>query len=88
MAITTGGTDGAIQVPELKLCDSSMIHSYGYDAVSIRLFVRFKHERKLYLYEGVTPGLYQRMCDAESVGGFFKREIQPKYSGELLKEGD
>ncbi len=72
----------------MVLCESAMIHSFGYDAQAHQLFVRFVHGRKLYRYDSFPEDQYQSMREAVSPGKFFSQRVVKIYQGEYIKESD
>lgn len=59
--------------------DSTSIRSVGYDAVKRELYVEFVESGDTYVYTGVGPKTIHALVTAESVGGYFNREIRPRY---------
>jgi len=66
--------------------DSSMIHSYGYDAATKTLYVRFIRGMKLYSYANFPEDLYQTMRQAVSAGKFFNQRVVKVYTGVFVPE--
>ncbi len=60
----------------LTPCESSQIHSHGYDAESKTLAVLFRGGKKVYHYPNVEPDLAQKFSAAESRGKFFGQHIK------------
>ncbi len=58
-------------------CESSQIQSYGYDAASKTLAVRFQRGQKVYHYPNVEPDLAAQFIGAESKGKAFGQFIKP-----------
>lgn len=65
---------------ERQQVDSSVIVAVGYDAGSAILEVVFRTGRT-YRYFRVPASAYQALMHAQSVGGYFNREIRPRYHG-------
>ena len=60
--------------------DSSVIVAVGYDDGGHVLEVVFRTGRT-YRYFRVPPKAYDRLIHAKSIGGYFNREIRPRYKG-------
>ncbi|GAB4454705.1 MAG: hypothetical protein Kow00120_24440 [Anaerolineae bacterium] len=58
--------------------DSSMISAFRYDAAEEVLEVIF-NSGGVYQYYGVTPDVYEGLCDAESKGSFMREFIIDMY---------
>jgi hypothetical protein len=56
---------------------SSMIKSIGYE--DGRLYVQFKNNL-VYSYDEVPEEYFEDLLDAESIGGFFHRNIKDEFS--------
>jgi hypothetical protein len=72
--VTTSG-----DVPPLVPVASSSIRAVGYDAATHRLYVRF-HSGELYAYADVPRRVHRELMAAGSVGGYFNREVRPRYA--------
>ena len=73
----------------MTLCpDSKVIHSYGYDAETKALFIRFVHGRKLYRYDNFPVDLHHGMREAVSAGKFFQQRIVKLYDGKYINEAE
>jgi hypothetical protein len=57
---------------------SSVIASLEYNPASRTLEVEF-HSGRMYQYFGVPKSEYQALLKAPSLGGYFNREIKPRY---------
>lgn len=65
-------------------CNSSQIHSYGYDAATGTLALQFKRKDaegnrvggSVYHYDNVPAELYAEFCAAESKGAYFGSHIK------------
>ena len=66
-------------VPALVPVASSSIRAVGYDAATLRLYVRF-HSGDTYVYEWVSPRAHRALMNAESIGAHFNREIRPRHA--------
>ena len=66
-------------------CKSSQVKGYGYDAASRTLAVQF-NGGGTYHYSGVSPDLYEKMKEAESVGSYLHNNIKGKHK--FTKQGD
>uniref|UniRef100_A0A6M3KH50 Putative RNA binding domain protein n=1 Tax=viral metagenome TaxID=1070528 RepID=A0A6M3KH50_9ZZZZ len=78
----------ARRYPDMTLCESKVVHSYGYDTETAALFVRFVHGRKLYRYDNYPPDMYQALREAVSVGKFVSGRVVHNYPGEFIREQD
>lgn len=67
---------GAIQ---MRSCASSQIDSYGYDADTATLAVKFNNGGT-YHYADVPPDVFAEMEQAPSVGSFLHSQIKGTYS--------
>jgi hypothetical protein len=67
------------ELPPLVPVASSSIRAVGYDAATHRLYVRF-HSGNAYVYAGVPRRVHRELMAAESVGGYFNREVRPQYA--------
>lgn len=64
--------------------DSSVIVTVGYDDSAGILEVVFRTGRT-YRYFRVPEKAYDELLHADSVGGYFNREIRPRYRGVEVK---
>ena len=69
---------------ERQQVDSSVIVAVGYDAGSAILEVVFRTGRT-YRYFRVPAAAYKALMHAQSIGGYFNREIRPRYRGVEVK---
>jgi hypothetical protein len=60
--------------------DSTVIIAVGYDEGASILEVVFRTGRT-YRYFRVPPKAYNAMIHAKSIGGYFNRQIRPRYRG-------
>lgn len=67
-------------VVEMVAVDSSSIDAVGYDEGARELWVRFVDSETTYVYEGVEPGTYRELLEAESKGQFVNWVVKPRYS--------
>jgi len=58
--------------------NSSVIKSWFYNAVEKRLKITFQNDT-VYEYEGVEENVYQSLCEAESHGVYFSKNIKNNY---------
>lgn len=58
--------------------ESSNLESVGYNAMTSLLAVKFKASG-VYLYQGVTPKVYDEMMASESIGKFFNERVKENY---------
>ena len=58
--------------------ESSSIAAVGYDAARRELTVRFVGGG-VYVYSGVPARTHRELVEAESIGGYFNREIRNAY---------
>jgi hypothetical protein len=72
----------AYEIPE-ETVDSSNLASYGYDAETKVLAVRFK-SGDLWHYSGVGLDVALAFGNAESKGKFFSANVKGKFSGEKM----
>lgn len=67
--------------------ESSQIHSYGYDATTQKLAVKFKSTPdRVYEYKNVSSEVAAQMDAADSKGSFIYRVIKPSYDFERMPE--
>lgn len=69
---------------ERQHVDSSVIVAVGYDDSSSILEVVFRTGRT-YRYFRVPQAAFDALVHAKSVGGYFNREIRPRYRGVEVK---
>ena len=62
-------------------CDSSLIHSYGYDPDTLEFMVNF-HKGGAYTYKGVTQDRFADFLRAKSKGQYFLQSIKGLYQWE------
>lgn len=67
----------------LTPCTSKMLQAHGYDATTQTLAVRFGPE-KVYHYRDVPRDVYDKLCNAESVGTSFAKLIRGKFEHEVI----
>ena len=65
------------------IAGSSIIKSVGWEGGVLE--VEFHPIGTLYHYYGVGIDLYHQMVAADSVGSFFKQEIEPNFSRQRIK---
>lgn len=70
---------------EITKVESSNIEQLEYYKGTGRLIVTFKGGRR-YQYLGVPEHLHKSMCEAESVGKFFAREIRNTFKGIQIED--
>lgn len=73
-------------IPDMKLCDSSLLHSWAYDAESKTLWLRMQHERRLYRYDAVPDNIVADMEKAPSIGSYITRNVIRQYKGVRIEE--
>ena len=66
---------------------SSMIHKAGYDPETKTLCVQF-HNFAAYIYKEVTPLVFARLMNADSIGKFFTDTIKEDYDYEKVKAAE
>ena len=86
MAMPFGSVAPILALPPMRSCTSSLINSYGYDAETKQLFVRFVHGMKLYRYDGFPAYLFNSMTEAVSPGKFFTQRVRNLYTGNYILE--
>ena len=59
---------------------SSLLSSVGYDPTRMILVVKFKRSGKIYKYTSVPADLYSDLISADSIGTFFRYNIQDHFS--------
>jgi hypothetical protein len=59
--------------------ESSSISEVGYDPETAELQVRFKSSPRVYVYQGVSQDVFDRLMASSSKGGFVNREIKRVY---------
>ena len=62
----------------MNQCDSTLIHSYGYDPATLQLDIEF-HKGGRYRYSGVTQERFEDFLRSTSKGKHFLAEIKGKY---------
>jgi hypothetical protein len=70
--------DRPMREPTMVPVDSSSIRAIGYDPAHRVLYVEF-FDGDVYSYEGVEELIHRRLVRADSIGGFFNREIRNAY---------
>ena len=60
---------------ELKPVKSSNIAAIGYDSMDKKLVVKF-HNGSVYEYEPVQPETHLALINADSIGGYFAKNIK------------
>lgn len=63
----------------LSPCKSGQIDSYGYDATTNTLAVKYK-AGGVYHYDGVPADVHAALCKAESAGKFLHAKIKGAYN--------
>lgn len=77
----------ASTIPRRPTPESSQIDSWGYDAASRRLAVKFKlTQDKVYEYRDVPPEVAAAMEASDSKGSFVYRTIKPSYDFDRMPE--
>jgi len=71
------------KIVTLKSVNSSLLSEVGYDADLEKLTVIFKKSGGKYVYSGVPQETYNLMMAAESLGGYFLKNIKPKFAFRL-----
>lgn len=81
-------TDGCHGEPEIKMepVTSSNISHIGYREEDQKLRVRFANGNT-YEYAGVPATIAQSLMTADSVGGFFNKNIRSQWPGTKLATG-
>ena len=59
--------------------DSTLISEVGYDPDLEKLIVVFKKSGGKYIYSGVPQETYDALMAAASVGGYFLKNVKPKF---------
>jgi hypothetical protein len=67
--------------------ESSNIKAVGYDEATKTLTVQFL-SGQTWSYADVPPKTYRELMDADSVGGYFSREIRNDFDGTRAAEDD
>jgi hypothetical protein len=65
---------------DMTLCDSSLVHSHGYDPKSQTMAVRFKTNGSTVHYQDVSQKDYDAMCNADSIGSHIQKVIKPNFA--------
>lgn len=60
-----------------------MLEAFGYEASSQTFAVRFGPSR-IYHYKGVPQDVYDKLCNADSVGTSFANLIRGQYEHEVV----
>lgn len=63
---------------EMKPVESSLIAAIGHDPAKRQLHVHFKSGSK-YVYQDVTPLMFQKLLEAKSIGSHFGKHIKPHF---------
>lgn len=66
-------------MPEMIFVQSRNVESVGYDAETAELHVRFRSSPTIYVYQGVSLDVYDRLMIAPSKGGFINQEVKNSY---------
>ena len=64
---------------DLIKVDSTLLSEVGYDPDLEKLTVIFKKTGGRYVYSGVPQETYDAMMAAGSVGGYFLKNVKPKF---------
>lgn len=73
---------GAIENAESYLIDtdrSTCFSGVGYDSYLDDLYVKFRESGKIYVYENVPQDVYDSLVNADSMGGYYNKEIKGYY---------
>jgi hypothetical protein len=70
----------AMFLPKMTEVESSSIDSVGYDADTRELYIRFRENEKLYVYEAVDQVVFFDLMRAESKGLFVNHRIKGRYA--------
>jgi hypothetical protein len=62
----------------MRPVESSAVARIGYDAEAEEAYVEYLGGG-LYAYEGVPPGMFEELANAESKGTFVNETIKPRY---------
>lgn len=71
-------------IKTLKKVESSMVSAVGYDREKKVLEIMFR-KGSTWRYLGVPRSVYQRLCKADSIGGFMRDEILDVYEAERVR---
>jgi hypothetical protein len=71
----------------MRAVESSSIGAVGYDPDSRELAVQFKSSGRTYVYFDVEERRYRELLEADSIGGYFNREIRPHHRFEERSAG-
>lgn len=72
----------AIKNAESYLIDtdrSTCFSGVGYDTYLDDLYVKFRESGKIYVYENVPQDVYDSLVNADSMGGYYNKEIKGYY---------
>lgn len=70
------------EVPNTKMHDtpnSTCFSSVGYDSNTGTLFVVFRDSGAKYAYDEVPASVYDELCSADSMGGYYNKNIKGNY---------
>jgi hypothetical protein len=65
-------------IPRMQPVDSSVIARIGYDEKAEEAYVEF-HSSNVYVYSGMSPGVFVEFAEAESKGTFLNTVIKPRF---------
>lgn len=69
------------QIVSFKNVESKNIKAVGYNPALKQLHIKFNYTgNKVYVYEGVPKGTYEKLISAESIGSYFHTNVRYKYS--------
>jgi len=69
---------------QMTLVSSSNLEAVAYDKDNEQLYIKFK-SGSVYKYDQVSEDLFNSLLNAESVGKFFKQEIEKSHSYEKIE---
>lgn len=81
-------TDGA-SLPLVSMREtpkSTCFSSVGYDIGTETLFVVFRDSGAKYAYDEVPAAVYRALCNAESMGGYYNKNIKGQYDCTKVEE--
>ena len=64
---------------QMNRVTSSAIHSIGYDADAMAMYIRFTHDDDIYTFCRVPFAVYQSLMSARSKGAHYNAHIKDKY---------
>ena len=66
--------------------DSECVKAFGYQDSKKKLTINFRKDDTIYEFLDVPYTKFLSMCEASSLGTFFRKEIQGKFSSDKISD--